>query len=59
MSLLTTPWFWVGLSIAAAAIAVAWLSSHSASPPDRTVGAPGRPETRHDHAEFKDDAYLR
>lgn len=59
VSLLTAPWFWVGLSIVAAAIAVAWLASHAAPAPIRTGPPPGRPETKHDHAEFADDPYLR
>jgi hypothetical protein len=43
----------------AAAVSLAWLTSHGASTPIRTARVPGRSDTRRDHAEFKDDAYLR
>jgi hypothetical protein len=59
VALLTAPWFWIGLSIVAAAVSLAWLTSHGASTPIRTARVPGRSDTRRDHAEFKDDAYLR
>ena len=55
MQMLTAPWFWVGLSIAIAAIALAWLSSHP-KPEPITSSQPGaRRETKHDHGEFVDD----
>ena len=55
MQMLTAPWFWVGLSIVAAAIALAWLSSHPKPEPITTASPGARPETKHDHGEFVDD----
>jgi hypothetical protein len=59
VDLLTTPWFWVGLSVVAAAISLAWLASHGSPAPLRTARPPGRSDTRRDRSEFKDDPYLR
>jgi hypothetical protein len=55
MSLLTAPWFWVGMSIAIAAIGLAWLSSHPKPGPITSSPLGARPETKHDHGEFVDD----
>ena len=59
MSILLSPWFWVGLSIVAAAIAGAWFASHSTPPPALSGRVGGRPETHHDHSEYADDSYQR
>ena len=55
MNLLTAPWFWVGLSIVIAAIALAWLASHAKPEPLTSSPPGGRPETHHDRAEYLDD----
>lgn len=52
MSLLLTPWFWVGAAALLAAVAGAWFASHPS--PEPLVS--GRPQdTKHDHSEYVDD----
>jgi hypothetical protein len=55
MSVLTAPWFWMGLAIAAGAITLAWLAGHAAPAPAATDKPFGRPpDTKHEHSEFID-----
>jgi hypothetical protein len=58
-SVLLTPWFWVGLSLVAAAGVGAWLAGHSRSTPAKSGRVGGRPETRHERAEYLDDPWIR
>ena len=55
MSLLLTPWFWVGLAAVVAAFTLGWFAGHSRPAPTASARLGARPETKHDHAEFVDD----
>lgn len=61
MSILLTPWFWVGFSILVCVIAMAWSGNRSAPSPRGPVGPGGRrpPDTKHEHGEYVDDPYIR
>lgn len=61
MSILTAPWFWVGLSLLVSAIAWAWFAARgSGEPPMLSGRGVGRAqETKHEHGEYVDDPYIR
>ena len=61
MSVLLTPWFWVGMAILACVIAMAWSTNRSAPTPRGRLDEGGRrpPDTKHEHGEYADEPFLR